>query len=124
MKEELSCGLIPQKETNPLNRQRSLQPVRYFCQHVVLVSFRTQLTGKLNERQARIIAVAVKDPAVQLLLHPFTDRLENESGESNQNHKGWGRNRLGVEHHKHHAIERSDNGQRRQRVNITLLEDD
>ena len=80
------------KEADLLNGEGAQQPVGDLGKHRVLIGFRTQLASELDQGEARVVTVAVEDPAVQLLLDPAADRLKDESRKRDQDDERRRRN--------------------------------
>ena len=121
---EAAGGVVLQEEGHVLDAQRAHQAVSHGFQHVLDVGLRTQLPGELDQRAAVIVLVLVKEVAVQQHLNPVADGLEDEGGHEDQRHHGRTGQFIQAAHREDQAVEDAEHGERGQRVDVALLEDD
>jgi len=60
--------VVRQEERHVLDGERVYQPVRHRAQHLVQIRFRSQFARELDQGAAIVVAVLIKEVAVELFL--------------------------------------------------------
>ena len=113
-----------QEERHMLDGKRVHQPIANRAQHFVQICFRSQLARKLDQRAAVVVAVLIEEIAVQLFLQPVANGLEDERREQNQSDDRGRAQIFGAGEREDQAVENPQHHQRRESVNVALLEND
>jgi hypothetical protein len=90
VKEEAGTLLAGEEECDVADRERVEETLADTAEGAVEIHLGAEFTGEDDEGAAVIVAVAIKDVAVQLLLDPITERLEDERGDEDEQDHGGG----------------------------------
>src|SRR5271157_2099982 len=121
---ELAGVLISDKEGDLLQGKRIEQPAGNGSQHGVKIGLRTELAGELDQSGTVVVAITVKDVALQELLDPTADGLKDERRKQDQDQECRSGDGGGIEDDKNQSVEGAEHGKCRKGVDVALLEND
>ena len=118
---------VGEEDGNSIYQQRARQPVHQRRQHLVEIGLRTQLASEFNQC-APVVVARPEEILVQLLLDPFSHRIEQQRGNYHRDHQPV---RSGTGHARVHQLRdrsdagevKADDGRRGQRIRHAALED-
>ena len=121
-------ALFAQEEGQVAHRERGDQPLAGLGQHRIQIGFRAKLLREFDQRAAVIVAVAV-EMAVQLLLNPGADRLEQESADQHHDQRRGVTQVVEVDvgqaaEREHDQVEAGQHADGGQRVRVAAAEED